>query len=165
MSAYIFLPKKFTPPYETVVYFPGSYAIYQRSSRDLDLFACDLIVKSGLALVYPIYKSQYERGDAMTTDDPDATVFYRDHIIYWSKELGRTIDYIQTRKDLSADKLAYYGLSTGAYLGNILPAVEQRIKVAVLLSGGFDGAAKLVRRPASPSTREPESKWTIHASR
>jgi formylglycine-generating enzyme required for sulfatase activity/cephalosporin-C deacetylase-like acetyl esterase/predicted Ser/Thr protein kinase len=143
MSAYIFLPKKFAPPYETVVYFPGSYAIYQRSSRDLDLFACDLIVKSGRALVYPIYKSQYERGDAMTTDDPDSTVFYRDHIIYWSKDLGRTIDYIQTRKDLSADKLAYYGLSTGAYLGNILPAVEQRIKVAVLLSGGFDGAAKL----------------------
>jgi eukaryotic-like serine/threonine-protein kinase len=143
MSAYIFLPKNFTPPYETVVYFPGSYAIYQRSSRDLDLFACDFIIKSGRALVYPIYKSQYERGDAMKTDDPESTVFYRDHVIYWSKDLGRTIDYIQTRKDLKADRLTYYGLSTGAYLGNILPAVEQRIKVLVLLGGGFDGAAKL----------------------
>jgi formylglycine-generating enzyme required for sulfatase activity/cephalosporin-C deacetylase-like acetyl esterase len=143
MSAYIFLPKNFTTPYETVIYFPGSEAIFQRSSRDLDLFACDIIVKSGRALVYPIYKSQYERGDAMKTDDPDSTVFYRDHVIYWSKDLGRTIDYIQTRNDLNTDRLAYYGLSTGAYLGNILPAVEQRIKVAVLLSGGFDGAAKL----------------------
>ncbi|MGB2663949.1 MAG: hypothetical protein WAK48_08105, partial [Candidatus Acidiferrum sp.] len=39
--------------------------------------------------------------------------------------------------------LAYYGLSTGAYLGNIFPALEPRIKVAVLLSGGFDFTKKL----------------------
>jgi formylglycine-generating enzyme required for sulfatase activity/predicted Ser/Thr protein kinase/cephalosporin-C deacetylase-like acetyl esterase len=143
MSAYIFLPRNATPPYETVVYFPGSYAVYLRSSRDLDIFACDFIIKSGRALVYPIYKSQYERGDAMKTDDPDSTVFYRDHVIDWSKDIGRTIDYIETRKDLSADKLTYYGLSTGAYLGNILPAVEQRIKALILLGGGFHPAAKL----------------------
>ena len=143
MSAYIFLPKNATSPYQTVVYFPGSYALYLRSTGDLDLFFCDFIVKSGHALVYPIYKSQYDRGDAMKTDDPDSTVFYRDHVIYWSKDLGRTIDYIETRKDLNVDRLAYYGLSTGAYLGNILPAVEQRIKVLVLLGGGFHPAAKL----------------------
>ena len=143
MSAYVYLPKNATPPYETVVFFPGSYAVYERSSRDLDLFGCGFIVKSGRALVYPIYKSHYERGDAMKTDDPDSTVFYRDHVIYWSKDLGRAIDYVETRKDLNADMLTYYGLSTGAYLGNILPAVEQRIKLLVLLSGGFDAGVKL----------------------
>ena len=79
----------------------------------------------------------------MKTDDPDSTVFYRDHVIYWSKDLGRAIDYVETRKDLNADMLTYYGLSTGAYLGNILPAVEQRIKLLVLLSGGFDAGVKL----------------------
>jgi cephalosporin-C deacetylase-like acetyl esterase len=143
MSAYVYLPKNATPPYETVVFFPGSYAVYERSSRDLDLFGCDFIIKSGRALLYPIYKSHYERGDAMKTDDPDSTVFYRDHVIYWSKDLGRAIDYIETRKDLNAERLTYYGLSTGAYLGNILPAVEQRIKLLVLLGGGFDAAVKL----------------------
>ena len=79
----------------------------------------------------------------MKTDDPDSTVFYRDHVIYWAKDLGRTIDYLETRKDLNLEKLVYYGLSTGAYLGNILPAVEKRIKVLVLLGGGFDAAVKL----------------------
>jgi formylglycine-generating enzyme required for sulfatase activity/predicted Ser/Thr protein kinase/dienelactone hydrolase len=143
MSAYVYLPKNATPPYQTVVFFPGSYAVEQRSSRDLDLFGCDFIIKSGRALVYPIYKSHYERGDAMETDDPDSTVFYRDHVIYWSKDLGRTIDYLETRKDLNLGKLTYYGLSSGAYLGNILPAVEKRIKVLVLLGGGFDANEKL----------------------
>ena len=41
------------------------------------------------------------------------------------------------------EKLAYYGLSTGAYLGNILPVVESRVRVAVLLGGGFDFAKKM----------------------
>jgi eukaryotic-like serine/threonine-protein kinase len=143
MSAYIYLPKNATPPYETVIFFPGSYAVVERSSKDLDLFGCDFIIKSGRALVYPIYKSHYERGDGLKYDDPDATANYRDHVIYWSKDLGRSIDYLETRKDLNLDKLTYYGLSTGAYLGNILPAVERRIKVAVLLGGGFDFSKKL----------------------
>ena len=142
MSAYLYLPKNATPPYQTVVFFPGSYAVYERSSRDLNLFGYDFIIKSGRALVYPIYKSHYERGDAMKTDDPDSTVFYRDHVIDWSKDLGRTIDYLETRKELNLERLAYDGLSTGAYLGNILPAVEKRIKVLVLLGGGFDGNEK-----------------------
>ncbi|MDP9339500.1 MAG: SUMF1/EgtB/PvdO family nonheme iron enzyme, partial [Acidobacteriota bacterium] len=143
MSAYIYLPKNTKPAYKTIVFFPGSYAIAQRSSRDLDLFACDFIVKSGRALVYPIYKSHYERGDGLESDNPDGTALYRDHVIYWSKDLGRAIDYLETRKDLELHNLAYYGLSTGAYLGNILPAVEKRIKVIVLLGGGFGFTSKL----------------------
>jgi len=143
MSAYVFLPKNASPPYETVVYFPGSNAVYERSSKNLGMLTTGFVIKSGRALVHPIYKSHYERGDGLEYDDPDETARYRDHVIYWEKDLGRTIDYLATRKDLNLDKLAFYGVSTGAYLGNIFPAVERRIKVAVLLSGGFDFAKKL----------------------
>ena len=89
MSAFLYLPKNAAPPYQTVVYFPGSYAIDQRSSRDLDLFGCEFVAKSGRALVYPIYKSTYERGDGLKTDEPDSTALYRDHVIEWLKDLGR----------------------------------------------------------------------------
>ena len=143
MSAYVYLPRNSKPPFQTVVFFPGSYAVVARSSKDLELFGCDFIIKSGRALVYPIYKSHYERGDGLPSDDPDETARYRDHVIYWRKDLGRTIDFLETRKDLNLEKMAYYGLSTGAYLGNILPAVESRIRVAVLLGGGFDFAKKM----------------------
>jgi eukaryotic-like serine/threonine-protein kinase len=143
MSAYVYLPRNSKPPFQTVVFFPGSYAVVARSSKDLELFGCDFIIKSGRALVYPIYESHYERGDGLPYDDPDETARYRDHVIYWRKDLGRTIDFLETRKDLNLEKLAYYGLSTGAYLGNILPAVESRIRVAVLLGGGFNFAKKM----------------------
>jgi eukaryotic-like serine/threonine-protein kinase len=143
MSAYVYLPKNGSPPYETVVYFPGSNAVYTRSSKDVGITFIGFVVRSGRAFVHPIYKSHYERGDGLEADDPDETARYRDHVIYWAKDLGRTIDYLETRKDLNLEKLAYYGLSTGAYLGNILPAVESRIKVAVLLAGGFDFSKKM----------------------
>ena len=143
MSAYVYLPRNSKPPFQTVVFFPGSYAVVARSSKDLELFGCDFIIKSGRALVYPIYESHYERGDGLQYDDPDETARYRDHVIYWRKDLGRTIDFLETRKDLNLEKLVYYGLSTGAYLGNILPAVESRIRVAVLLGGGFEFGKKM----------------------
>jgi hypothetical protein len=38
-------------------------------------------------------------------------------VIYWGKDLGRTIDYLETRKDLNLQKLAFYGVSTGGLLG------------------------------------------------
>ena len=138
MVAYLFLPKQVAEPYQVVIYFPRSYAINLRSNQnlDLDLFF-NFILKSGRAVIYPIYKGTYERGDGLKSDLPDATLSYRDHVIDWSKDLGRTIDYIETRRDLDHEKLAYYGLSWGAYLGNILPALEKRIKVVVLVGPGF----------------------------
>src|SRR5262249_31598738 len=38
VSAYLFLPKRFKPPFQTVVYFPGSNVIFERSSADLWLW-------------------------------------------------------------------------------------------------------------------------------
>jgi len=144
MSAYLFLPKNATPPYQTVIFFPGTWAIYQRSSRNLELFGCDFVPKSGRVLVFPIYKGHYERGDGLENQMAgETTALYRDHVIDWSKDLGRTIDYIETRKDLDHEKLAYYGLDDGAYLGDILAAVEKRIKVVVLAGGGFYLGKKL----------------------
>ena len=57
-------------------------------------------------VIHPIYKSHYERGDGLTADDPDKTARYRDHVIYWAKDLGRTIDCLETHRDLKLDKLA-----------------------------------------------------------
>jgi eukaryotic-like serine/threonine-protein kinase len=55
-----------------------------------------------------------------------------------SKDLGRTIDYLHARVDIDKNKVAYYGLSWGAGLGGLLPALEDRIKVIALVGGGFD---------------------------
>jgi class 3 adenylate cyclase/dienelactone hydrolase len=138
LTAYLFLPKRFSPPFQTVVYFPGSGVIYERSSADLRLWddgTC--IVEQGRAVIYPIYKGTFERGDGLGTDCPMATSFYREHVIEWYKDLARAIDYLETRTDIQRDKLAYCGMSWGAALGAIFPAIENRFKASVLISGGY----------------------------
>jgi predicted esterase len=89
----------------------------------------------------PIYKGTYERRDGLPFDlHPPA--FFRDHATAWAKDLGRSIDYLETRKDIDATKVAYFGFSAGASQGLILPTVEKRIKVAILSSGGFQLTVK-----------------------
>jgi dienelactone hydrolase len=57
--------------------------------------------------------------------------------IMWFKDFRRTIDYLETRPDIDAGKLVYEGLSWGAISGAVLPALEGRLKVAVLFGGGL----------------------------
>jgi len=137
MMAYLFLPAEAKPPYQVIVEFPGSGAISTRSSETLDLGRVDFLTKGGRAVIFPIYKGTYERGGELTSDYPDETAAYKDHVIMWAKDLGRSIDYVETRKDLDATRIAYYGLSWGGGLGSIMPAVERRIKANVLYVAGL----------------------------
>jgi eukaryotic-like serine/threonine-protein kinase len=138
--AYLFLPKKASPPFQTVMYFPGANAIYNRSSANspqLEVF--DFVIKSGRAVMFPVYKGTFERGDDYREymGYHHTTSSYRDHVIAWSKDLGRSIDYLETRPDIDSSKLAYEGISWGGALGSVLPAVEDRIRALLLILPGF----------------------------
>jgi len=60
----------------------------------------------------------------------------RDLTVMWSKDLGRTIDYLEARKDIDHTKLAFYGFSLGANSGPVFDAVDSRYQAAILISGG-----------------------------
>ena len=139
ISALLFLPRNAAPPYQTIVYFPGSGAVQSTSSetnlRDADRIS--VLVASGRALLYPIYKGTYERRSAELSSRVMGAATYRDWLIMMSKDLGRSIDYLETRPDIQATKLAYVGSSWGGALGAIFPALEPRIKVNVLIIAGL----------------------------
>ncbi len=136
VTAHLFLPKNASQPYQTVVYFPGAFAFLDDK---LDLSSVEprgFLLKSGRALILPIYKGMYERRDGFVPGgNPPA--FFRDHVIAWAKDLGRSLDYLETRTDIDGTKLAYFGDSIGGIEGALLLAVEKRIKAAILSSGGF----------------------------
>jgi len=139
VTAYLFLPRTGRPPYQTIVYFPGSNAIHDRSFRtSAQSRTFDFILKSGRAVIYPVYKGTYERGDSLHSDYADESTFYRDHVIMWAKDLRRSIDYLETRPDVNAQRLAYYGVSWGGYLGGLMPAVEPRIRTVLLYVAGLE---------------------------
>jgi eukaryotic-like serine/threonine-protein kinase len=134
--AHLYLPKNAAPPFQTVVYFPGSGAI-TADKFSLSPYA-DFIPRSGRALMAPIYKSTFERRDDLKSDYPEPTAFWRDHMIAWSKDLGRSLDYLESRKDVDRGKLAYLGLSWGSALAPNLLGVEDRFVTAILESGGLE---------------------------
>ena len=136
MLAYLFLPKKGNPPYQTVIYFPGSNAIHDRSSESIG--PSRSLLKSGRAFVLPIYKSTYEREDNLKSDYAEETNFWKEHVIMWAKDLSRTVDYLETRDDIDTEKLGYYGASWGAAMGAIMLAVETRFKASVLYVAGLE---------------------------
>ncbi|HVT39233.1 MAG TPA: bifunctional serine/threonine-protein kinase/formylglycine-generating enzyme family protein, partial [Gemmatimonadaceae bacterium] len=79
MFAYQYLPKRHPPPFQTVVYFPTGVAMHTRSSAMLDPGGIDFFLKNGRAVIWPIYKSTFERGDSLNSDYPNKSVFWRDH--------------------------------------------------------------------------------------
>ena len=138
MMAFLFLPKNFQPPYQTVLFFPGSGDIFSKKFNPDAINRLDFILKSGRAFIWPIYKGTHERHDDLKSDLQEETVFYKDHVIMWRKDIGRTIDYLETRNDIQADKIGYLGWSWGGFMGGIYPALEKRIKTVVLNVGGME---------------------------
>ncbi|HEY6931617.1 MAG TPA: protein kinase [Thermoanaerobaculia bacterium] len=134
--AHLYLPKNAKPPYQTVIYFPGSGA-WTTDKFALSRYT-DFIPKSGRALLAPIYKSTFERRDELNDDTLLASATWRDHMILWSKDLGRSLDYLESRADIDHDRIAYFGLSWGSEVAPVMLAVENRFKAAVLESGGLD---------------------------
>lgn len=97
------------------------------------LRAAELIVRSGRVFLYPVYKGTYERH----APTPAGANGSRELLVAWSRDLGRSIDYLESRADIDTARLAYYGLSTGADTGIILTALEPRLKVSVLQGTGL----------------------------
>ncbi len=135
MAVYLFLPVNVRPPYQTVVFFPSARVLGIPNSETLgDMKFIDYVIQSGRAVIYPVYKGTYERPADMGGLD---TVSARETLIHESKDVGRSIDYLETRTDIDRNRIAYLGVSMGAALGVNLAAVEDRFKAVVMLDGGF----------------------------
>lgn len=137
MQVFVYLPKQGSPPFQTVLFVPGSNAMQTRQVDQLPHGAIEFVVKSGRALVMPELLGAFARETTVKDSTANESTTYRDHVIAWIKDSSRTIDYLATRTDLSLDTLAYLGLSWGGRLGSILPALEPRIRSQVLVNGGF----------------------------
>ena len=136
MAAYLFLPKKVKPPFQTVIFFPSARVYGLSNSKSLgDVKFFDYIVQSGRAVLYPIYQGTYERTHS---NIPPGSAQDLSYMTQRSKDLGRSLDYLATRPDIDMDKLAYLGVSMGSAEGVIYATEQQdRLKTVILLDGGF----------------------------
>ena len=75
------------------------------------------------------------------------------------EDLGRTLDYLESRTDIDSDRVAFFGFSLGTIVGSYILAYEDRFKAAIFESGGFtsltedaeDNAVSFVPRIRMPT--------------
>ena len=137
MTAVLLLPKHHAGPFQPIVYFPGSGVISMTNSVERRDQVASFAVKTGRALVLPILKSTYERRDSLTSDLPEESIFWREHVVMWTKDIRRTVDYVGSRADMDTSRIAYFGYSWGANQAPINLVAEPRFKAAVLYVAGL----------------------------
>lgn len=135
VTAHLFLPVNANPPFQTVVYFPGSDALRESSSEHLDSESIWFLTRSGRAVLYPVYQGTYERR-IQNLGDP-RSIFNSGIVIQMAKDLKCSLDYLAMRPDIDRERLAFFGLGLGASLGPIFTAAERRFKASILLYGGL----------------------------
>jgi serine/threonine protein kinase len=136
MAAYLFLPKKVQQPFQTLVFFPSAAVLAIPSSQTLgDIKFFDYIVQSGRAVLYPIYKGTYERQKKLVLPGSSNGTELRTQQF---KDLGRSVDYLETRPDIDKSKLTYLGDSMGSAEGVVYATLLQdKLKTVIFLDGGF----------------------------
>jgi eukaryotic-like serine/threonine-protein kinase len=136
MTAYLFLPKKVQPPFQTVVFFPSARVLDIPNSKTLgDIRFFDYIVQSGRAVLYPVYKGTYER---RAENMLPGTAKNLEEMTQRFKDLARSVDYLETRNDVDTSKLAYLGVSMGSAEGVVFTSlIQDKLKAVIFLDGGF----------------------------
>jgi serine/threonine protein kinase/dienelactone hydrolase len=145
--AELYLPRNGRRPYQSVILFPAGDAVggwLPASTRGyFGRVGLDCFVKSGRAIVFPVYKGTYERTGDMTLlkrwPAEEYCHAYTDSLAKWVKDFRRCVDYLETRPaDFDRQKIAFCGCSWGGIIGAIIPAVEPRVHANILLLGGFE---------------------------
>jgi eukaryotic-like serine/threonine-protein kinase len=135
---HLYLPRNASPPFQTVLYWPGTGAMVFPSIDQKTELHTGFIVRSGRALAFPVLKGTLERlGDVEEVHPPRGSLRYRNRTIQQVQDIRRTIDYLETRTDIRADRLGYFGWSWGGWLAPMALSMEPRFDVAVLHVAGL----------------------------
>jgi predicted esterase len=141
LTVHLYLPTNAKPPFQVVLHCTGANAFLagEFDPSSIEDWGSDYIMESGRALAFPIVKGMFERKSDLRPGGPGGNppALWRDHLIAISKDLGRTLDYLETRQELDLDRVAYQGFSWGGSVAPVLLAVEDRIRVAILFSSGL----------------------------
>ena len=144
LTMYLFLPQHTSPPYQTVIYFPGSGSALQESRTDMESYReyityLSFIVANGRAVLYPVYKGTLERStpEISAFHTGAATHQFTEYLIMVVKDFRTAVDYLETRPDIDSERLAYLGYSWGGRISPFILSVEDRMRAAVLVVGGL----------------------------
>ena len=138
---YIVRPKTRAGKWQPIIFAPAQYCCVAKLPNRNALGAlrdAEFVVNSGRALVLPIWMGSYER---FIPPDPDPKAIsdrQRRAALAWRDDLGIALDYLATRDDIDAQRAGFLSISRGSAYNVIALAIDERVKAAVLVSGGIE---------------------------
>jgi hypothetical protein len=132
---YVYLPKTGQRPLQSVVYWPGGNALRLDHIDQYRGFNIDFVVRSGRALLFPVYTGTFERRlNALPDRGSNA---YEAMVIEWIRQTRSAVDLVHQRYDLEDTKVAFYGWSWGGKMGPVALALEPRFVTGILEVAGL----------------------------
>lgn len=135
LNIYIFIPRHSPPPFQSMVYLPGSSIAEPSPALDSGMIKSrevEIFTRGGRAFVLPDLGGAFGPRPVPLTRE-----FLRGRIIRLHRGLVRSLDYLETGPDFDKTRIAYVGAGVGAWTGPIHLALEHRFRAAALLGGGF----------------------------
>jgi len=106
--AYLFLPRNASPPYQTIIFWPGLNATFEDSLLKYHWQqSLDFLLKSGRAVMFRFITELWKKRWTASYGGHQLT----DWCIKDCKDFSRSIDYLETRSDIDTSKLGFYGTS------------------------------------------------------
>ncbi|MFL6277953.1 MAG: protein kinase domain-containing protein [Blastocatellia bacterium] len=126
--AYLYLPKNFRRPLQVIHLLPAADVTSRaRSLTDSMEINFASLVGAGRALFAVVQKGFIGRDRPASAAAQNDPAEYRDRVLTDLIELRRGLDYLETRQDIDASRIAMFGPS-GGVLKLILPAIETRYR-------------------------------------
>jgi hypothetical protein len=144
VKAFLYLPKNAVAPYQVIHYVSGDAwwlgvpvtEVVERSGR------LSPYLRAGRAVFLVVLEgfSGREAGKYATLFSTldFGSVSYRDGLASWVRDMQRGFDYLESRSDIDAGKVAFWNDST-YQIGVIFAAVNQRYSSVILIGSGVQG--------------------------
>lgn len=139
VTAYMFLPRTGSAPYQTLVYVPSSLVFLGVNVATIVENELGPLIRGGRAVFAVVMEGMTEREYPQSFEQPaTSSVAFRDQMVRRATELRLGLDYLETRDDIDASRIAYVGKSWGAGSRVLFAAVDDRFRATVLIGAGID---------------------------
>jgi pimeloyl-ACP methyl ester carboxylesterase len=138
--AYLYLPRGFRPPFQVIHFAPaGDVESGLRSLAASIESKLAAHIRSGRAIFSVAMEGYIDRPRTAQFEQPDSrSSEYVDYVVSRVTELRRGLDYLETRKDVDASRIAFEADSAGVWAGVILVAVDRRYRSSLFVGSGVE---------------------------
>jgi eukaryotic-like serine/threonine-protein kinase len=149
--AYLFLPKGFQPPFQVIDFAPAGDV--ESGLRSLAASMESKLagqLRGGRAIFAVAMEGYIDRPRAGQFEVPDTrTTEYVEYIVSRVTELRRALDYLESRHDIDASRIAFEADSAGTDAGVILCGLDNRYRSVMFVGSGVDSQELADAAPAN----------------